>query len=113
MASASDLYARARSRWVSDLDLSLYEVDEGVFDVIADLEAAVRQDPGHVPALTLLSRLVMQVGAWDDAREYVVALIRAEPGEAKHRTQLRLIDGADEAGVQEFLLDWWLFEADD
>jgi hypothetical protein len=83
--SADDLYQEARDRWAKVVDLGVYDDERVIYGVTPLLEKALRQNPQHVKSLALLSDLLMQMGADDEASGLLTKLRELEPDAKAHQ----------------------------
>jgi hypothetical protein len=89
--SADELYQEARDRWAKVVDLGLYDDDRAIYPVTSLLERARKQDSKHVKSLALLSDLMMELGADDEASELITRLLELEPDAKPHREKMALL----------------------
>ncbi len=89
--SADQLYLEARGLWVKAVKRCIYDSEDIICRVMDLLERARQQNPRHVRALVLLSDLLMQLGAADEAMEVVSLLLRLQPNNKTHRRKKALL----------------------
>ena len=85
-SSADQLYRDARIRWAKAVRSGIYDNEDMICRVIALLEQARQQNPDHVRTLALLSDLLMELGAADEAMDVVDSLLTLQP---QNRTYVR------------------------
>jgi hypothetical protein len=114
--SAEQLYQQARGQWAHVVDLGLYDDEHAVFGVTGLLQKAIRQDGRHVKALALLSDLLMEVGAYDEASALVARLLELEPEGTEHRWKRAILARAPSKRknneIRKRLAMKWLTESD-
>lgn len=110
-ASAEDLVRQARSIWAEAIDLGLYDDPASIRRVAGILQRAVKADPAHVPALTLLADLLAALTAYAEADEFARRAAEAEPGAAgatRLRELLAIPNGRDKrAAIMSHLSAKW------
>jgi cytochrome c-type biogenesis protein CcmH/NrfG len=89
--SADELYQQARGRWAEIVDIGVYDDRKAIYTVTPILAKALRQDPSHVKSLALLSDLLMEVGAYEEASAMVARLRELEPGAPRHEEKAALL----------------------
>lgn len=113
--SADQLYLEARGLWVKAVKRCIYDSEDIICRVMALLERARQQNPRHVRSLVLLSDLLMQLGAADEAMELVNLLLRLQPNHPTHLRKKALLhqlnakhgfDHQDE--IREFIETRWM-----
>ena len=113
--SADQLYLEARGLWVKAVKRCIYDSEDIICRVMALLERARQQNPRHVRTLVLLSDLLMQLGAADEAMELVNLLLRLQPNHPTHLRKKALLhqlnskhgsDHQDE--IREFIETRWM-----
>lgn len=116
---AEELYREARARWAAIVDLSVYDDEEIITRVASALEPARAQDPKHVKTLVLLSDILMQLGALDEAMDAIDTLVELEPTSPTHAEKKRLVlalqadfTSENRDAVREFIEERWT-ETDD
>jgi hypothetical protein len=89
--SADELYQEARDRWAKAVDLGVYDEESVIYGVTPILGKALRQNPQHVKSLALLSDLLMQMGADEEASRLLTKLRELEPDAKGHQEKAALL----------------------
>jgi hypothetical protein len=89
--SADELYQEARDRWVKAVDLGVHDDERVIYGVTPILERALRQSPQHIKSLALLSDLLMQMGADEEASRLLAKLRQLEPDAKAHQEKADLL----------------------
>jgi len=89
--SAEELYQEARDRWAKAVDLGVYDDERVIYGVTPILEQALRQNPQNVKSLALLSDLLMQMGADEEASRLLTKLREVEPDAEAHQEKAALL----------------------
>lgn len=112
--SAEQLYKDARIRWAKAVRSGIYDNEDMIYRSIGLLEQARQQNPNHVNSLVLLSDLLMELGAVDEAIDTVDSLLSLEPNNRTHRRKQQLLrqvqsnpDDANHEAMRDFVEARW------
>lgn len=95
-ATAADLYAQAHRQWREVVELGLHDSEDIVYGIMPLLVQGLGLDPDHAPSLDLLSDMLMEIGAYDEAVEFAEKMLDLVPDDADYRQKLAVLaDGAD------------------
>lgn len=94
-ATATDLYARACQQWREAVELDLHRSEDIVYGLMPLLVQGLGEDPDHLPSLDLLSDMLMEVGAYDEAVEFAEKMLDLAPDDADYKQKMAVL--ADEA----------------
>lgn len=110
-SAAETLYQQAQQRWAEVVDLAVYDDEEVILGTAPLLESALSSDPHHIPSLTLLSELLMMLGAYEEAKDVVRRLREIEPEDEVHQTKQQLLESLNTSDRNEcFQVELWLLE---
>lgn len=73
-ATATDLYAQAQQQWQEAIELDLHESEDIVYAIMPLLAQSLNLEPDYAPSLDLLSDILMEIGAYDEALEFAERL---------------------------------------
>jgi|GEM_PF-1244485 tetratricopeptide (TPR) repeat protein len=90
-ATATELYARAYQQWREVVELGLHDSEDLVYGIMPLLVEALNLDPDHPPSLDLMSDMLMEVGAYEEAVELVEKMLSLTPDEADYRKKLTVL----------------------
>lgn len=90
-AAAVELYTEARKQWREAVELDLYASEDIVYGIMPLLVKALSFDPDHLPALDLLSDLLMGIGVYDEALELVEKMLNLAPDNDTYRQKLNAL----------------------
>ena len=75
-ATAAELYTQAYRQWREVVELDLQDSEDIVYGIMPLLIQGLGLDPDHLPSLDLLSDMLMEIGAYDEAlssrRKYAI-----------------------------------------
>lgn len=95
-ATAAELYMQAHQQWREVVELGLHDSEDIVYGIMPLLARALSLDPDHLPSLDLLSDLLMEAGAYEEAAECVEKMLGLAPHDVDHRKKLTALASADE-----------------
>ncbi|HCB15263.1 MAG TPA: hypothetical protein DEP36_17090 [Gammaproteobacteria bacterium] len=90
-AAAVELYTEARRQWQEAVELDLYASEDIVYGIMPLLVKALSLDPDHLPALDLLSDLLMEISVYDEALELVEKMLSLAPDNDIYRQKLNAL----------------------
>ncbi|MCB1776358.1 MAG: tetratricopeptide repeat protein [Candidatus Competibacteraceae bacterium] len=90
-AAAVELYTEARRQWREAVELGLYASEDIVYGIMPLLVKALSLDPNDLPTLDLLSDLLMEIGAYDEALELVDKMPDLAPDHNGYRQKLNVL----------------------
>lgn len=90
-AAAVELYTEARKQWREAVELDLYASEDIVYGIMPLLVKALSFAPDHLPALDLLSDLLMGIGVYDEALELVEKMLNLAPDNDTYRQKLNAL----------------------
>ncbi|HPF59871.1 MAG TPA: hypothetical protein P5149_13385 [Candidatus Competibacteraceae bacterium] len=90
-AAAVELYTEARRQWREAVELDLYASEDIVYGIMPLLVKALSLDPDHLPALDLLSDLLMEISVYDEALELVEKMLSLAPDNDMYRQKLNAL----------------------
>ena len=90
-AAAVELYTEARRQWREAVELDLYASEDIVYGIMPLLVKGLSFDPDHLPALDLLSDLLMGIGVYDEALELVEKMLSLAPDNDMYRQKLNAL----------------------
>jgi len=90
-AAAVELYTEARRQWQEAVELDLYASEDIVYGIMPLLVKALSLDPDHLPALDLLSDLLMEISVYDEALELVEKMLSLAPDNDMYRQKLNAL----------------------
>ncbi|MEI2783919.1 MAG: tetratricopeptide repeat protein [Candidatus Competibacter sp.] len=93
-ATVADLYARACQQWREAVELDLHRSEDIVYGLMPLLVQGLGHDPDHLPSLDLLSDMLMEVGAYDEAVEFAEKMLDLAPDDADYKQKMAVL--ADE-----------------
>jgi tetratricopeptide (TPR) repeat protein len=96
-ATATELYARACQQWREVVELGLHDSEDLVYGIMPLLVEALNLDPDHLASLDLMSDMLMEVGAYEEATELVEKILSLTPDNADSRKKLTaLVSNVDQ-----------------
>lgn len=90
-ATATELYTQAHQEWREVVELGLHGSEDIVYGIMPLLANALSLDPDHLPSLDLLSDMLLEVGAYEEAFEFVEKMFGLAPDNPAHRKKLTLL----------------------
>lgn len=87
-ASADELYSQARREWREVVELGLHDSEDIVYGIMPLLARGLGLDSDHLPSLDLLSDMLMEVGAYDEAVEFAEKMRDLAPDQTDSRQKL-------------------------
>lgn len=93
--TAIDLYQQACQQWREAIELDLHSSEDIVDGIMPLLARSLTLDPDHLPSLDLLSDMLMEVGAYDEAVEFAEKLCDLVPQQADYQEKLAVLDNDD------------------
>ena len=84
-ATAAELWARARLQWREAVELGLHDSEDIVYGILPLLVQGLREDPDHLPSLDLLSDMLMEIGAYEEAVEFAEKVLDLDRSELADR----------------------------
>jgi hypothetical protein len=90
-ATAAELYARAHQQWREVVELGLHDSEDLVYGIMPLLVEASNLDPDHLPSLDLMSDMLMEVGAYEEATELVEKMLGLTPNDVDCRKKLTVL----------------------
>ncbi len=95
-ATADDLHAQADQQWREVVELGLHDAEDLVYGIMPLLVRALGLNPNHLPSLDLLSDLLMEIDACEEAVEFAEKMLALAPDHADGRKKLTaLVSGAE------------------
>ncbi|MFO1371994.1 MAG: hypothetical protein U1F42_06235 [Candidatus Competibacteraceae bacterium] len=94
--TATALYSQAHQQWREVVELGLHDSEDVVYGIIPLLARALSLDPDHLPSLDLLSDLLMEVGAYEEAAEFAEKMLSLAPANPTYRKKVTVLAGHDE-----------------
>lgn len=95
-ATASELFTKARQQWRDAVELGLHDSEDIVSGILPLLVQGLRSDPDHWPSLDLLSDMLMEIGAYDEAVEFAEKMRDLRPEDADFQRKFSAL--AEETG---------------
>lgn len=95
-ATAAELYTQACQQWWEVVELGLHDSEDVVYGITPLLARALSLDPDHLPALDLLSDMLMEVGAYEEAAEFVEKMLSLAPDSSAYRKKLTALASSGE-----------------
>jgi len=93
-ATADELYTQAHQQWREVVELGLHDSEDIVYGIMPLLVQGLGLDADHLPSLDLLSDMLMEIGAYDEAVEFAERMRDLAPDHADYRQKLAaLADG--------------------
>ena len=96
-STADDLHAQADQQWREVVELGLHDAEDLVYGIMPLLVRALSLNPNHLPSLDLLSDLLMEIDACEEAVEFVEKLLTLAPDNADGRKKLAALASGEEA----------------
>lgn len=90
-ATATELYARSHQQWREVVELGLHDSEDLVYGIMPLLVEALNLDPDHLPSLDLMSDMLMEVDAYEEATELVEKMLGLNPDDADSRKKLTVL----------------------
>ena len=94
-ATATELYARACQQWREAVELDLHDSEDIVSGILPLLVQGLRVDPDHLASLDLLSDMLMEIGAYDEAAEFVEKMCDLQPDDPECQRKLSALTGEE------------------
>lgn len=94
-ATATALYEQAIQQWEEVVGLGLHGSEDIVYGIIPLLVKGLELDPDHLPLLDLLSDLLMEIGAYDEALEFAEKLCNVVPDEKDYQQKQAVLADDD------------------
>ncbi len=95
-STADDLHAQADQQWREVVELGLHDAEDLVYGIMPLLVRALGLDPNHLPSLDLLSDLLMEIDACEDAVELAEKMLTLAPDNADGRKKLAALASGEE-----------------
>ena len=90
-AAAVELYTEALRQWREAVELGLHASEDIVYGIMPLLVKALSLDPDDLPTLDLLSDLLMEIGAYDEAIELVDKMLSLAPDHGVYQQKLNVL----------------------
>ncbi len=90
-ATAAELQMRAYQQWREVVELGLHDYEDLVYGIMPLLIEALNLDPDHLPSLDLMSDMLMEVGAYEEATELVEKMLGLTPDDTDYRKKLTVL----------------------
>ncbi|MCP5195642.1 MAG: hypothetical protein H6974_02445 [Gammaproteobacteria bacterium] len=90
-AATVDLYTQALRQWREAVELDLYASEDIVYGIMPLLVKILSLDADDLLALDLLSDLLMEIGAYDEAVELVEKMLDLAPDDDHYRQKLNML----------------------
>lgn len=87
-ATAAELYTQAYRQWREAVELDLQDSEDIVYGIMPLLIQGLGLDPDHLPSLDLLSDMLMEIGAYDEAVEFAEKIRDLAPDDAEFQKKL-------------------------
>lgn len=87
-ASADELYSQAHREWREIVELGLHGSEDIVYGIMPLLVQGLGLDSDHLPSLDLLSDMLMEIGAYDEAVEFAEKMRDLAPDHTDSRQKL-------------------------
>ncbi|MFZ1493250.1 MAG: hypothetical protein WAU60_07515 [Candidatus Competibacter denitrificans] len=94
-ATATDLYAQANQQWREAIELDLHGSEDIVYAIMPLLAQSLSLEPDYLPSLDLLSDMLMEIGAYDEALEFAERLHDLAPDETDYDHKLAALVGEE------------------
>lgn len=94
-ATSTALYEQAKQQWEEVVDLGLHGSEDIVYGIMPLLVKGLEFDPHHLPSLDLLSDLLMEIGACDEALEVAEKLCDLAPDELDYQQKRVILANED------------------
>lgn len=91
--TATELYAQVYRQWQEVVELGLHESEDIVSGIMPPLARALSLEPDYLPALDLLSDMLMELGAYEEAVELVEKMLGLCPDDPGYRGKLDALAG--------------------
>ena len=95
-STADELHARAAQQRREVVELGLHDAEDLVYGIIPLLVRALDLNPNHLPSLDLLSDLLMEIDACEEAVEFAEKLLALAPDNADGRKKLAALASGEE-----------------
>ena len=95
-ATATDLYTQADQQWREAVELDLQSSEDIVYAIMPLLAQSLNLEPDYLPSLDLLSDMLMEVGAYDEAVEFAERLHDLAPNEADYERKMTALTGEEQ-----------------
>ena len=94
-ATAAELWTRARLQWREAVELGLHDSEDIVYGILPLLVQGLREDPDHLPSLDLLSDMLMEIGAYEEAVEFAEKMCDLVPDDAECQRKWSVLTGEE------------------
>jgi len=94
-ATATELWAKAREQWREAVELGLHDSEDIVYGILPLLVQGLREDPDHLPSLDLLSDMLMEIGAYEEAVEFAEKMCDLMPDDADCQRKWSVLTGEE------------------
>lgn len=94
-ATAVQLWDKARQQWREAVELGLHDSEDIVYGILPLLVQGLRQDSDHLPSLDLLSDMLMEIGAYEEAVEFVEKMCDLVPDDADCQRKWSALTGEE------------------
>lgn len=91
-ATATQLHMRAYQEWREVVELDLHNSEDIVYGIMPLLANALSQDPDHLPSLDLMSDMLLEIGACEEAFEFMEKMLSLAQDHPAYRSKLALLD---------------------
>lgn len=91
-ATVAQLHMRAYQEWQEVVELDLHNSEDIVYGIMPLLSEALSQDPDHLPSLDLMSDMLLEIGAWEEAREFIEKMLSLVQDNPDYRPKLALLN---------------------
>ena len=95
-STADELHAQAAQQRREIVELGLHDAEDLVYGIMPLLVRALDLDPNHLPSLDLLSDLLMEIDACEEALELAEKLLVLAPDSADGRKKLAALVSDEE-----------------
>ena len=95
-ATADELHAQAAQQWREVVVLGLHDAEDLAYGIIPLLVQALALNPNHLPSLDLLSDLLMEIDACEEAIESAEKMQALAPDHADAQKKLAALHSDEE-----------------
>jgi tetratricopeptide (TPR) repeat protein len=91
--TVAELYTQVHQQWREAVELGLHDSEDIVYGIVPLLVQGLSLDPDHLPSLDLLSDMLMEIGAYDEAIEFVERMRDLAPDDSDYQQKLAVLAG--------------------
>ena len=91
-ATIAQLHMRAYQEWQEIVELDLHNSEDIVYGIMPLLSEALSRDPDHLPSLDLMSDMLLEINAWEEAFEFMEKMFSLAQDDPDYRPKLALLN---------------------